>query len=80
MRYYLFTIGEKYKLRAEWATIGRFIKAYYFFFYFSNHKDNHIKREFFEVIVLGLVLRLSKPYSYKFSYKNMPKIKGRRKA
>jgi len=81
MRYYLFTIGKKYKLRAEWASISRFVKLYYFLFYISKtHKDNNTKRQTFDVIILGLALKFSRPYSHNFSYKKMPKIKGRRKA
>lgn len=80
MRYYLFTIGQKYKLRAEWASIGRFTKWYYFFFHFGTGKDAPRKVQVFDLIIFGLALRLSKPYIHKFSYKNMPEIKGRRKA
>lgn len=79
MRYYLFTIGQKYKLRAEWATLGRFRKWYYFFFYFSHAKSQIAKIRRFDLILLGLVLELDVPYHKKFSYKNMPKIQGRRK-
>lgn len=80
MRYYLFTIGQKYKFRAEWASVGRFLKWYYFLFYFNSNKNTHIKRHAFDLIIFGLYMTFSKPYLHKFSYKNMPKIKGRRKA
>lgn len=79
MRYFLFSIGEKYNLRAEWLSIRRFIKARYFFLYFSAEKNHVAKRQFFRLVVLGLAMQLSKPYNKKFSYKNMPKIQGRRK-
>lgn len=79
MRYFLFSIGQKYKLRCEYLKPKGFIKLRYFFFYYGHEKNQHEKRQVHDLVILGLLLRLSRPYIYKFSYNKMPEIKGRRK-
>ena len=79
MRFYLFTIGQKNKLRVEWASLKCFKKWYYFLFNFNSAKDTNSKTQFYDLIILGFLFRFTRPYIHKFSYKNMPKIKGRRK-
>lgn len=80
MRKYLFTITSRgYKFRAEWASISRFSKFRYFFFFFNHETGQVVKLRRFDLCLFGLVLTLTMPYHKKFTYKNMPKVQGRRK-
>ena len=79
MRYFLFDIGRRFNLRAEWISFGLFKKKRHFFFFVDTEKNHTAKKQFFWFMMLGLVLRFSRPYAKKFSYGNMPEIKGRTK-
>ena len=71
--------NENYHIVSEWRAMNRFTKWYTWFLFMSTYKDPVAKKRYFTLVLFGLLVQLATPYKHKFSYKNMPKIKGRRK-
>jgi len=71
--------NENYHFISEWRSIRHFNKWYYWFFLAYRGKDQVAKKQYFILVLFGLLMQFAAPYAYKFSYKNMPKISGRRK-
>jgi len=74
-----FKIGRK-KFLLGWFRMKRFTKLKYWFFHVSNAKSHVDKIQQFTFVLLGFIFQFTRPYSKKFTYSKMPKIKGRRKS
>lgn len=75
----VFDINRKTRIRLKWFKPKELKKRIWWLAYVGRLTDNVAKKQFFCCILLGLVFQVERPYHKSFSYKNMPKIKGRRK-
>lgn len=69
--------NEKYHFHFQYYAPSRVAKLKYWFFFTAKSDDSVMKH--YTLVLFGCFFQFSRKYKKKFSYKKMPKIKGRRK-